>query len=76
MFRDGGVHIVSVVSAKAESEGQRVSLGTSLAEPLNVLRHELDEGRGYYVDTARTERRIKVGERLGSGGAKFVKSKN
>lgn len=37
----GAVHIVSVVSAKAEVDGQAVSLGTSLGTPLAQLQAEL-----------------------------------
>lgn len=39
--------IVSVVSAKAELQGQRVALGTALEESLQMLQAELSEGRGY-----------------------------
>ncbi len=42
-FRDGQARVVSVVSAKAEMEGAKVSLGTPLAEPIALLRAQLAE---------------------------------
>ncbi len=52
---DGGVpRIVSVVSAMAEVGGRKVSLGTMLEQPLQVLRAALDAGEGgQQVGTAR-----------------------
>lgn len=40
-FRDGVARVVSVVSAKAEYEGQKVALGTALDVPLLTLLKEL-----------------------------------
>jgi len=40
-FKEGNAHIVSVVSAKAEVDGEKVSLGTALGAPLARLRAEL-----------------------------------
>ena len=40
-FRDGVPRVVSVVSAKAEYEGQKVALGTALDEPLTALLQQL-----------------------------------
>jgi V8-like Glu-specific endopeptidase len=40
-FRDGVARVVSVVSAKAEYEGQKVALGTALDVPLAALLNEL-----------------------------------
>lgn len=40
-FKEGKAHIVSVVSAKAEVDGEKVSLGTALGAPLARLRAEL-----------------------------------
>ncbi|WP_415922221.1 trypsin-like serine peptidase [Tateyamaria sp. SN6-1] len=59
------VHIVSVVSAKAEVEGQAVSLGTSLGAPLAQLQAEL---------VAQSETgNVRVGAPRNDTGAKFVK---
>ncbi len=68
-IRDGVARIVSVVSAKAEVEGQKVALGTSLEDPLTVLRAELEASDGVF------NRPAKVRTLLGGagGGAKFVK---
>lgn len=41
IFNKGEAHIVSVVSAKAEVDGEQVSLGTALGAPLARLRAEL-----------------------------------
>ena len=74
-FADGGAHIVSVVSAKAEMSGQNVSLGTGLSDPLAFLREELAQGKGYYADASTTASRIVVGGERNDTGAKFIKSK-
>lgn len=72
-FGGGGVSIVSVVSAKAEAEGQTVSLGTSLTEPLMVLHQELADGKGLYEKPNLAERRVVVGDDPANLGAKFVR---
>lgn len=43
-LRDGTLRIVSVISAKAEVEGRKVSLGTPLADHVDFLRTKLAEG--------------------------------
>ena len=73
-FLDGKAHIVSVVSAKAEVDGDNVSLGTSLGVPLALLQAELVAGKGVFQEEGPGSRRIRVGEgSRQSGGAKFVK---
>ncbi len=77
----GGVpQIVSVVSAKAEIGGRRVSLGTNLEVPLSELRSILTTGGGLAakVDVkakvVRADRPgIRPTIRSGQGGAKFVR---
>lgn len=64
-FKEGKAHIVSVVSAKAEVDGEKVSLGTALGAPLARLRAEL-------VAQKDGERGLVNGERRDTG-AKFVK---
>lgn len=69
-FEGDEPRIVSVVSAMAEVDGTKVSLGTQLQEPLVVLRAALDAGEGVFQDAAPkmfsgTERR--------DTGAKFAK---
>ena len=66
---DQGAAIVSVISAKAESEGQKVALASAIESPLPVLKAALE---------AIAPRRAGVkmlmgGGALGGGGAKFVK---
>lgn len=64
-FKDGAPHIVSVVSAKAEVEGEKVSLGTALGAPLARLRAELVIEKG--------ASRIRVDGLRNDTGAKFIK---
>lgn len=72
-FEGGAPQIVSVVSAKAEVEGQRVSLGTSLQEPLALLKADLANGGGYNQGVAPRTSRITVNGQRRDTGAKFVK---
>lgn len=61
---DGGVpRIVSLISAKAESQGTPVSLGTSLEEPLALLKVELN-ARSQFRSVQGSKRPL---------GAKFLK---
>ncbi len=69
-FENDEPRIVSVVSAMAEVDGSKVSLGTQLEKPLQVLRAALDAGEGVFQEAAPqmfsgTERR--------NTGAKFAK---
>lgn len=64
--------IVSVVSAKAEVEGTRVALGTQLEAPLELLRAELQAGRGLGVTVPGRPKRTIAGQRRNTG-AKFIK---
>jgi protease YdgD len=70
---DGGLpRIVSVVSAKAEVEGQRVSLGAALADGLQLLQAQLTSAR---IGSRMPEGvgRVQVGAERSTGGAKFVR---
>ncbi|MFD1158434.1 trypsin-like serine peptidase [Roseovarius aestuarii] len=51
-FENDEPRIVSVVSAMAEVDGQKVSLGTLLQQPLEDLRAALDAGQGVFQDEA------------------------
>lgn len=62
---DGAAHIVSVVSAKAEVEGEKVSLGTTLGPSLTRLQAEME--------LADSTGRVRVGDMRNDTGAKFVK---
>ena len=65
-FRDGALRIVSVISAKAEVDGQKVSLGTPLADHVAFLRGKLAEGGS-------SLRPSHVRVLSGGSGGKFVK---
>lgn len=64
-FKDGKAHIVSVVSAKAEVDGEKVSLGTALGAPLARLRAELVAQKDGEI--------VLVNGTRGDTGAKFIK---
>ena len=71
---DGDVpRIVSVVSAKAEVQGGRVALGTSLDAPLALLRAELAAGKGFDQTQPPLAGRVVVGGLRNNTGAKFIK---
>lgn len=69
-LRGGEVRIVSVVSAKAEIEGEKVALGSNLAASLEVLRSEMDLAEEATSLGGSTVRVLSGGS---AGGAKFVK---
>lgn len=72
-FRGGRAEIVSVVSAKAEVEGQHVSLGTALGAPLALLQAELVAGKGVFQHAGPASQRLRVGGAQRDTGAKFVR---
>ena len=68
-MKDGVAKVVSVISAKAEVDGKRVSLGSALEIPLAKLMDELqmaDAGRGNMAQ-------VQILSGGVGGGAKFVK---
>lgn len=69
-LRDGQMKIVSVVSAKADVEGQRVALGSVLTGRIEELQAELEPGATAARVTGGTVRVLSGGQ---AGGAKFVK---
>lgn len=66
-FRDGQFEIVSVVSAMAEVDGQTISIGTSLQQPLATLL------TSFASQSTGGARRIIVNGQRSEGGAKFVR---
>lgn len=72
-FDNGVARIVSVVSAKAEVNGQQVSLGTQLEAPLALLRAALDAGEGVFQSAPPSVNRITVGGARRETGAKFIR---
>lgn len=73
MIRDGVPHIVSVVSSMAEANGQKVSLGTSLEEPLSEILAELKATEGPFQRTQTVTHRLGSQGGLTRAGAKFVR---
>ncbi len=70
---DGVPEIVSVVSAKAEVDGELVSLGAQMNLPLDELRAAFGQGQAVMpVGTLATGRLPQVGGAASSGGAKFL----
>ncbi|NJO23161.1 MAG: trypsin-like serine protease [Sphingomonadales bacterium] len=69
-IRDGVARVVSVISAKAEVQGQKVALAVPLAAPLAVVRAALAQEDLAPVDNATG---VRVLSGAGQGGAKFVK---
>ncbi len=65
--------IVSVISAKAEVKGQRVSLGAALAEDLELLRANLRPSSATGAQLPTGVRRVRVGEGNSNTGAKFIR---
>ncbi|MCE8525425.1 trypsin-like serine protease [Ruegeria pomeroyi] len=70
---DSTPRIVSVVSAKAEVDGARVALGTSLDDTLTYLMGELDSRKRAANPTVPRVNRLSVSNRGTASGAKFVK---
>ncbi len=70
---EGVAQIVSVVSAKAEVEGEKVSLGTGLGATLAMLQAELIAGNGNFDNGTAQRKRVLVGQTTAGTGAKFVK---
>lgn len=69
-FADGVAKVVSVISAKAEVDGQKVAIAVPLAEPLAALRAALEDSK------AGSSAGVKAVSVLSGGngaGAKFVK---
>ncbi|KRS19426.1 trypsin-like serine peptidase [Roseovarius indicus] len=69
-FSSGQPRVVSVVSAMAQVEGRKVSLGTQLTQPLQDLKTALDAGEGFFQSDA--PQMSTFGERRDTG-AKFAK---
>lgn len=72
-FASGAPRIVSVVSAKAEVSGDKVSLGAEVDPSLALLRQHLEDGAGHGIAAAPSVRRVVVGQSRPATGAKFVK---
>lgn len=72
-IRDGQAQIVSVISAKAQVDGQKVALGAQLDGSVELLKSQLSSGVGVTQDfMPRIRGAVPVTGRS-VGGAKFVK---
>lgn len=71
-IENGVPRLVSVLSAMAEMDGEKVALGMDLTEPVATLRLALEEGRGLFGTPPATVRVIRPGERADTG-ALFVR---
>ncbi len=69
-FDEGVPRIVSVISAMAEVDGRKVSLGTRLEQPLATLKAELASGVGFYQEPAPEISILGIQRDI---GAKFIK---
>ncbi|MCR9127469.1 MAG: trypsin-like serine protease [Rhodobacteraceae bacterium] len=72
-FDDGTPRIVSVVSAKAEIAGDKVSLGAEVDGPLMLLRARLDAGEGHGLPAPPQVRRLGLSGDRSATGAKFLR---
>ncbi|MVO15387.1 trypsin-like serine peptidase [Parasedimentitalea huanghaiensis] len=72
-FDGGNPRIVSVVSAKAEVDGEQVSLGSALAEELELLQAQMT-GVATAGRLPPGVGRVKVGDVRNDTGAKFIKN--
>ena len=72
--QDGVARVVSVISAKAEVDGQKVALAVPLAEPLAVLLAALESSRtGSGAKSGGSSGGVRVLSGGNGNGAKFVK---
>lgn len=69
-FVDGVARVVSVISAKAEVDGRKVSVAVPLAEPLVALRAALEDSR---ADSFAGAKKVTVLSGGTGAGAKFVR---
>lgn len=74
IFRNenGVPRLVSVISAMAEVDGEKVALGMDLAEPIAILRLALEEDSGVFAAPPASARVVRPGERTNTG-ALFVR---
>ena len=70
---NGVAEIVSVVSAKAELDGNGVAIGVVLDEPLALLRASMATGAGSFQDGVPGSVRVIGGGERAETGAKFVR---
>ena len=64
---NGVPHLVSVVSAMAEIDGKKVTLGMNLAEPIAILRLALKQGHDFFSTPPTTASVMQQSERTDTG---------
>ncbi|MEL7213025.1 MAG: trypsin-like serine protease [Pseudomonadota bacterium] len=74
-FEGGTARIVSVVSAKAEMQGRKVSLGMAVDGPMDDLMARFDDGEGTVAGIRPTATRLLMSGERRDTGAKFVSPK-
>ena len=72
-FDSGAAIIVSVVSAKAEVEGQKISLGTDLSGALAAIHKALARQNRSFVSAIPSVRQTTIEESRSTMGAKFIR---
>lgn len=72
-FQNGVAKIVSVVSAKAEMDGQGVSLGANLQQNLEGLASRLNAGEGHWKGQSGARSKTILSGQRSETGAKFIK---
>lgn len=72
-MQDGALRIVSVVSAMADMNGRRVSIGADLSAQLPDLTAKLGKGDGVFFRAAPEVRTLSADEARAGGAAKFVR---
>lgn len=72
-MHQGRPRVVSVVSSIGRVDGQKVSYGMDLREPLSELMADFRAGRGVFPSVSFGARKIGVGSSRESGGALFLR---
>jgi len=73
LMGEGAPRIVSVVSAMADVNGRKVSLGMSLEEPLATILAELKATEGPFQSSKPVTRRLGLQGGISRSGAKFLR---
>ena len=71
-FENGTARIVSVVSAKAEMQGRKVSLGMAVDGPMDDLMARFDDGEGTVAGARPSATRLLMSGERRDTGAKFL----
>jgi len=72
-LRNGRQRIVSLVSSVGHANGRQVSYGMDIKVPLAQILADFRAGKGVYPAITFDAKRIRVGSKNNSGGARFLK---